>query len=162
MGVLPHDALCDYWLTVAPEPASRSRLRLVGLLNPACFKYCPPRLLCGFGHKIYRSFSILLCMSVGEIGLMALLILVLVVLLPIWPWGRMANATDWRPLYELVIRDQNSDVLGFHIYNAERAVQLRQKEIRKQPPDSSERLELTRAETTLIKRKAEKVRLGLF
>ena len=97
-------------------------------------------------------------MGVGEIGLTAVLILVLVVLLPIWPWGQMAKATDWRPFYELVVRDQNSDALGFHIYNAERAVRQRQKEIRKQPLNSSERLELTRAETTLMNRKAEKVR----
>ena len=95
-------------------------------------------------------------MGVGEIVLTSVLILALVALLPIWPWGQMANAVDWRPLYELVIRDQNSDALGFHIYNAERAVRLRQKEIRKQPLNSSERLELTRAETTLINRRAEK------
>jgi hypothetical protein len=97
-------------------------------------------------------------MNIGVIGLVVVFILGFVILLPIWPWGRTANAADWRALHESVMSDQSPDVLGWHIYNAEKAVRLRQKEIRKQPPDSPERSELARAETNLINLRAKKVR----
>ena len=95
-------------------------------------------------------------MSVGYFGLIVVYILGFVVPLPIW--GRAANALDWRALFDSVSRDHNPDALGFHIYNAERAVRLRQREIRKQPHNSPEHLELGRAEGMLSDRKAEKVR----
>jgi hypothetical protein len=98
-------------------------------------------------------------MNIGFIGLVVVFILGLVILLPIWPWGRTANAADWRALYESAVSDRNPNArLGLHIYNAERAVQFRQKEIRNLPPDSPERLELANAETALIDLKAKKVR----
>jgi hypothetical protein len=98
-------------------------------------------------------------MNVGFIGLTVVFILGLVILLPIWPWGRTANAADWRALYESAMSEGNPNArLGWNIYNAQRAVRLRQKEIRNQPPESSERLELVHAETTLIDLKARKVR----
>jgi len=105
-------------------------------------------------------------MSIGYIGLIVVFMLGLAILLPIWPWGRTANAADCRALYESAMGEQNPNaVLGRNIYNAERAVRLRQKEIRNQPPDSPERLELSRAETALIGLKAKKVRCfrsGMF
>jgi hypothetical protein len=105
-------------------------------------------------------------MSIGVIGLLVMFILALVILLPIRPWRRTANAADWRVLYESAMSEQNPNAtLGWTIYNAEKAVRLRQKEIRKHPPDSSERLELAHAIAALIDRKAEKVRWfrsGLF
>jgi hypothetical protein len=105
-------------------------------------------------------------MSIGFIGLVVVVVLGLVILSPIWPWGRTANAADWRALYESAMSEQNPNAtLGKNIYDAERAVRLRQKEIRNQPPDSSERLALACAETALIDRKAKKVRWfrsGLF
>jgi hypothetical protein len=98
-------------------------------------------------------------MNVAFIGLLVVFILGLVILLPIWPWGRTANAADWRALYESAMSEQNPNaVLGRNIYIAERAVRLRQKEIRNLPPDSPERFELARAEAALIDRKAQKVR----
>jgi hypothetical protein len=105
-------------------------------------------------------------MNVAFIGLVVVVVLGLVILLPIWPWGRAANAADWLALYESAMSEQNPNAtLGKNIYNAEKAVRLRQKEIRNQPPNSSERLELACAETALVGRKAEKVRWfrsGLF
>jgi hypothetical protein len=105
-------------------------------------------------------------MNAGYIGLIVVCILGLIILLPIWPWGRTANAADWRALYESAMSEQNpTATLGKNIYDAEKAVRLRQKEIRNQPPNSPERLELACAETALIGRKAEKVRWfgsGLF
>jgi hypothetical protein len=98
-------------------------------------------------------------------GLLIMFILALVIFLPIWPWGRTANAADWRALYESAMSERNADALRCRVYDAEKAVRLRQKELRNQPPDSSERLELTRAGTALIGLKAEKVRWfrsGLF
>jgi hypothetical protein len=105
-------------------------------------------------------------MSIGFIGLLVMFLLGLLILLPIWPWGRTANAADWRALYESAMKEQNPNATwGRNIYNAERAVRLRQKELRNEPPDSSERLELSSAGTALIGLKAEKVRWmrsGLF
>jgi hypothetical protein len=104
-------------------------------------------------------------MNVAFIGLLAVFILGLVLLLPIWPWGRTANAADWRALYESAMSERNADALRCRVYDAERAVRLRQKEIRNESPDSSERLELASAGTALISLKAEKVRWfrsGLF
>lgn len=89
-------------------------------------------------------------MHIGDIALTVVLTLGLIVLLPIWPWGWTPDAADWRPFYETVIRDRDSAALGFHIYNAQSAVRLRQKRIRDQPPDSPERLELGRAEGALL------------
>jgi hypothetical protein len=103
-------------------------------------------------------------MNVALIALVVVFILGLVILLLIC--GGANNATDWRVLYESAMSEQNPNaVLGRNIYIAERAVRLRQKEIRNQPFDSSERLELARAEAALIDRKAKKVRWlrsGLF
>jgi hypothetical protein len=105
-------------------------------------------------------------MNIGFIGLIVSFILGLIILLPIWPWGRTTNAADWRVLYESAMRDQNPNAtLGWYIYNAERAVRLRQKEICNEPPDSTERLELACAATALIGLKAGEVRWfrsGLF
>ena len=105
-------------------------------------------------------------MNAGYMGLIVVCILGLIILLPIWPWGRTANAADWRALYDSAMSEQNpTATLGKNIYDAEKAVRLRQKEIRNQPPDSPERLELACAENALIGRKAEKVRWfrsGLF
>jgi hypothetical protein len=105
-------------------------------------------------------------MNIGFIGLAVVFILGLVILLPIWPWGRTANAADWRALFNSAMTERNPNArLGWQIYNAERAVRLRQKEIRNQPLDDPERLELARAEITLIDLKAKKVRWfrsGLF
>jgi hypothetical protein len=105
-------------------------------------------------------------MSIGYIGLMAVFILGMIILLPIWPWGRSATGADWRALCDSATREQNPNAtLGRNIYNAERAVRLRQKEIRNQPPDAPERLELARAESALVDLKAKKVRWfrsGLF
>ena len=99
------------------------------------------------------------CMDVAFIGLLAVFVLGLVILLPIWPWGRTASGADWRALYESAMSERNPNaVLGGNIYIAEKAVRLRQKEIRSQPPDSSERLELARAQAALIDRKAKTVR----
>jgi hypothetical protein len=112
-----------------------------------------------------RQGSILLRMNIGFIVLIAAFIMGLVILLPVWPWGRTASAADWRALYESAMSERNADALRCRVYYAERAVRLRQKELRNQPPDSCERLELSRAGTALIGLKAEKVRWfgsGLF
>ena len=105
-------------------------------------------------------------MNIGFIGLAVVFILGLVILLPIWPWGRTANAADWRALFNSAMTERNPNArLGWQIYNAERAVRLRQKEIRNQPLDDPERLELARAEIALVDLKAKKVRWfrsGLF
>jgi hypothetical protein len=105
-------------------------------------------------------------MNAAYIGLIVVFVLGLAILLPIWPWGRTANEADWRALYESAMSEQNPNAtLGKNIYNAEKAVRLRQEEIRNHPPDSPERLELACAEPALIGRKAEKVRWfgsGLF
>ena len=54
--------------------------------------------------------------------------------------------------------ENNSDVLQTLIYEAESAVQSRQKELRNEPYDSPERRELGTAETALIRLKSEKLR----
>jgi hypothetical protein len=104
-------------------------------------------------------------MNIGFIGLLIMFILGLLILLPIWPWGRTANAADWRALYESAMSERNADALRCRVADAERAVRLRQKELRNEPPDSSERFELSCAGTALIGLKAKKVswmRSGLF
>jgi hypothetical protein len=98
-------------------------------------------------------------MDIGYIGLITIFILGLVILLPIWPWGRTANPADWRALCNSAMTERNPNArLGWQIYNAERAVRLRRKELRDQPPDSSERRDLAAAETSLTDLKAKKVR----
>jgi hypothetical protein len=105
-------------------------------------------------------------MNIGFIGLVIVFILGLVILLPIWPWGRTANPADWRALCESAMTERDPNArLGWQIYNAERAVRLRQKEVRNQPPDAPERLELASAEIALVDLKSKKVRWfrsGLF
>ena len=46
-------------------------------------------------------------MNIGFIVLAVVFILGLVILLPIWPWGRTANAADWRALYESAMSEGN-------------------------------------------------------
>ena len=81
---------------------------------------------------------------------------VLGILWPIWP--KRGRASDWRPLYESAMSEKNSDVLKTIIYEAESAVQSRQKELRREPYGSPERQELGFAETALIRLKSEKLR----
>jgi len=54
--------------------------------------------------------------------------------------------------------ENNSDVLQTLIYEAESAVQSRQKDLRNQSYDSPERRELGIAEAALIRLKSEKLR----
>jgi hypothetical protein len=55
--------------------------------------------------------------------------------------------------------EKHSAKLQTLIYEAESAVQSRQKELRSEPYDSPERQELGIAETALIRLKSEKLRL---
>jgi hypothetical protein len=73
-------------------------------------------------------------------------------------WPRKQRGADWRLLYEAAMSENNSDVLQTLIYEAESAVQSRQKELRNEPYDSPERSELGTAEAALIRLKSEKLR----
>jgi len=86
-----------------------------------------------------------------------LLILGLVMLRLIWPWGRTKDAADWRALYESAMSENNADILRTVIFKAEKAVQSRKKELRNDP-ESPERTELAVAKACLIRLKAEKLR----
>jgi hypothetical protein len=95
-------------------------------------------------------------MSIQAISGAILFALGLIAFWQIWP-SRQRGA-DWRVLYESATSEKNSDVLGRLIYEAESAVQSRQKELRNEPSDSPELKELGIAETALIRLKSEKVR----
>jgi hypothetical protein len=95
-------------------------------------------------------------MSIQVISVVVLVILGLVAFWLIWP--RKQQGADWRVLYESAMSEKNSAVLQTLIYKAESAVQSRQKELRNEPYDSSERRELGIAETALIRLKSEKLR----
>jgi hypothetical protein len=73
-------------------------------------------------------------------------------------WPRRQRGSEWRALYESAMSENNSDVLKTVIYEAESAVQSRQRELRNEPPDSPERRELGIAETALVRLKSEKLR----
>jgi hypothetical protein len=95
-------------------------------------------------------------MSIQVISVVVLFILGLVAFWLIWP--RKQRGADWRALYESAMSETNSAVLRTLIYEAESAVQSRQKELRNEPYDSPERRELGIAETALIRLKSEKLR----
>jgi hypothetical protein len=95
-------------------------------------------------------------MNVAVISVAVLFALGLATLRLIWPSRR--RGADWRELYESAMSEKNSDVLKTIIYEAESAVQSRQKELRSAPSDSPERRELGIAETALIRLKSEKLR----
>jgi hypothetical protein len=95
-------------------------------------------------------------MSVQVISIIVLFILGLVMFWLAWP--RKQRGADWRLLYEAAMSENNLDVLQTLIYEAESAVQSRQKELRNEPYDSPERRELGTAETALIRLKSEKLR----
>ena len=73
-------------------------------------------------------------------------------------WPKRGRASDWRLLYESAMSEKNSDVLKTIIYEAESALQSRQKELLSSPPDSPECTELGIAANTLIRLKSEKLR----
>jgi len=72
-------------------------------------------------------------MSIQVIIVVVLFILGLVAFWLIWP--RKQPGADWRALYESAMSEQNSAVLQTLIYEAENAVQSRQKELRNEPYD---------------------------
>jgi hypothetical protein len=67
-----------------------------------------------------RQGSILLRMNIGYIVLIAVFILGLVILLPVWPWGRAASAAGWRPPSESAMSERNADALRCWVYDAEK------------------------------------------
>jgi hypothetical protein len=87
-------------------------------------------------------------MNIQVISVVVLLILGLVTF-----WRKQRGA-DWRALYESAMSETNSTVLRTLNYEAESAVQSRQKELRNEPYDSPERRELGIAKTALIRLKA--------
>ena len=95
-------------------------------------------------------------MSIQVISVVVLFILGLVMFWMAWP--RKQRGADWRELYESAMSEIDSDILQTLIYEAESAVQSRQKELRNEPYDSPERRELGTAETALIRLKSEKLR----
>jgi hypothetical protein len=95
-------------------------------------------------------------MSIQVISVVVLFILGLVMFWLAWP--RKQRGADWRELYEAATSENNLDVLQTLIYEAESAVQSRQKELRREPYGSPERQELGFAETALIRLKSEKLR----
>jgi hypothetical protein len=95
-------------------------------------------------------------MNIEVISVIVLFVLGLVALRILWP-GKQ-QAADWRALYESAMSENNSDVLRTLIYEAESAVQSRQKELRKEPAASPERKELADAATALVRLKSEKLR----
>jgi len=94
--------------------------------------------------------------SIQVISVVVLFILGLVMFWMAWP--RKQRGADWRELYESAMSEIDSDILQTLIYEAESAVQSRQKELRNEPYDSPERRELGTAETALIRLKSEKLR----
>src|ERR1700733_9723476 len=98
--------------------------------------------------------TILVDMNVAAICGAALFVLGILWLI----WPKRGRAADWRLLYESAITEKNSDVLKTIIYEAESAVQSRQKELRNSPSDSPERTELGIAANALIRLKSEKLR----
>jgi hypothetical protein len=95
-------------------------------------------------------------MSIQVISVIVLFILGLVMFWLAWP--RKQRGADWHLLYEAAMSENNLVVLQTLIYEAESAVQSRQKELRNEPYDSPERSELGTAEAALIRLKSEKLR----
>jgi hypothetical protein len=95
-------------------------------------------------------------MSIQVISVVVLFILGLVMFWLARP--RKQRGADWHLLYEAAMSEKNLDVLQTLIYEAESAVQSRQKELRNESYDTPERQELGIAETDLIRLKSEKLR----
>jgi hypothetical protein len=95
-------------------------------------------------------------MSIQAISIVVVLVLGLIAFWQMWPSKQ--RGADWRALYESAMSEQNSAVLQRLIYEAESAVQSRQKELRNESYDSPERRELGIAEAALIRLKSEKLR----
>jgi hypothetical protein len=100
--------------------------------------------------------AILVFMSIRAISIVFVLVLGLIAFWQMWPSKQ--RGVDWRALYESAVSEQNSAVLQRLIYEAESAIQSRQKELRNEPYDSPERQEHGIAETALIRLKSERLR----
>ena len=95
-------------------------------------------------------------MNIQVVSVIVLLLLGLGALRIIWP--DKGQAKDWRQLYESAMTENNSDMLKTLIYQAESAIQSRQKELRNEPSESPERKELADAATALVHLQSEKLR----